>query len=162
MKVFNLQCAHGHPFEGWFKDLAAFDQQRESGLLECPCCGSREVQKTLSAPRLNLSGAQEPSMPPAHTQQGLIATQQPVTAATVAPEASAALASALKLVREALANSEDVGARFAQEARAMHSGEAPPRPIHGQTSLETARELAEEGIPVVPLPFAQLLKSPLQ
>jgi hypothetical protein len=126
MKVFNLQCAHGHPFEGWFKDLAAYEDQREGGLLECPYCGSREVEKTLSAPRLNLSAA------------------------------------AINVVREALSSSEDVGARFAEEARAIHAGEAPPRSIYGQTSLETACELAEEGIPVLPLPFANLLKSPLQ
>lgn len=150
MKVFNLQCAHGHPFEGWFKDLAAYEAQRENGLLACPCCGNSEVQKTLSAPRLNLSGAQEPS------------SRSEVTAATPAPQAAQALVAAMKIVREALAASEDVGNRFAQEARAMHAGESPSRAIHGQTTLETAHELAQEGIPVLPLPFAELLKSPLQ
>lgn len=158
MKVFNLQCVHGHPFEGWFKDLAAYEDQRESGLLECPYCGSREVQKTLSAPRLNLSGAQEPAPPVEQASP----QKAPVPAVTVPPESAAALVAAMKMVREALSSSEDVGARFAEEARAMHSGEAPSRSIHGQTSLETARELAEEGIPVLPLPFANLLKSSLQ
>ncbi len=151
MKVFNLQCVHGHPFEGWFKDLAAYEAQREEGLLSCPCCGSAEVQKTLSAPRLNLSGSQEPS-----TQSGVMA------AVTVPPESAEALMAAMKILRQAIASSEDVGDRFAQEARAMHAGEAPSRSIHGQTTMETARELAEEGIPVLPLPFAELLKSPLQ
>jgi hypothetical protein len=126
MKVFNLQCVHGHPFEGWFKDHATYEDQRESGLLECPCCGSREVQKTLSAPRLNLSVA------------------------------------AMSAVREALGSSENVGARFAEEVRAIYAGEAPSRTIHGEASLETVRELAEEGIPVLPLPFGNLLKSSLQ
>ncbi len=157
MKVFNLQCAHGHPFEGWFKDLAAYEDQRESGLLECPYCGSREVQKTLSAPRLNLSGAQAPAQPAPSA-----AVKAEVPAVTVSPESAAALVAAMKMVREALSSSEDVGTRFAQEARAMHAGEAPSRSIHGHTSLETARELAEEGIPVLPLPFANLLKSSLQ
>lgn len=151
MKVFNLQCAHGHPFEGWFKDLAAYEAQRENGLLTCPCCGNSEVQKTLSAPRLNLSGAQEPSP-----------KSEVVAAATPAPQAAEALVAAMQMVREALAASEDVGNRFAQEARAMHAGESPSRAIHGQTTLETAQELAQEGIPVLPLPFAELLKSSLQ
>ncbi len=158
MKVFNLQRVHGHPFEGWFKDLAAYQDQRESGLLECPCCGSRDVQKTLSAPRLNLSSAQEPS-----SQSAVSTPAKPeVPALAVPAESSAALAAAMKMVREALASSEDVGSRFAEEARAINSGEAPSRSIHGQTSIETARELAEEGIPVFPLPFANLLKPPMQ
>jgi hypothetical protein len=160
MKVFNLQCVHGHPFEGWFKDLAAYEDQREGGLLECPYCGSREVEKTLSAPRLNLSGAQEPA--PSAPALAPAPAKAEVPAVTVPPESAQALVAAMKIVREALSSSEDVGARFAEEARAMHSGEAPSRSIHGQTSLETARELAEEGIPVLPLPFANLLKSSLQ
>jgi hypothetical protein len=158
MKVFALQCVHGHPFEGWFKDLAAYEDQREGGLLECPCCGSREVEKTLSAPRLNLSGAREPIGPAVVSAPN--ATEVP--AMTVPPESAAALAAAMKIVRQALSSSEDVGARFAEEARAMHAGEAPSRSIHGQTSLQTARELAEEGIAVLPLPFGNLLKSSLQ
>lgn len=150
MKVFNLQCEHGHSFEGWFKDLAAYEAQRESGLLACPCCASSVVQKTLSAPRLNLSGAQAP------------ASQSEVMAATPAPQEAQALVAAMKMVRQALASSEDVGNRFAEEARAMHAGEVPSRSIHGQTTLETAHQLAEEGIPVLPLPFPELLKSTLQ
>jgi hypothetical protein len=138
MKVFNLRCQHGHPFEGWFKSHEAFDDQQGRGLLECPVCGSTEVEKTLSAPRLNLSMV------------------------TPSPEQAPALTAALKLVREMLAASEDVGDRFAEEARALHAKESPSRSIHGNTSLETAQELMEEGIPVVALPFPGLIKNPLQ
>ena len=81
---------------------------------------------------------------------------------TSPPGGAPALAAALKMVRDMLAQSEDVGDRFAEEARAMHANELPARPIHGQTSLETAQELAEEGIPVVAIPFGNLLKTPLQ
>ncbi|WVN41656.1 DUF1178 family protein [beta proteobacterium MWH-UniP1] len=161
MKVFNLKCEHGHPFEGWFKDHAAFETQQAQGLLSCPVCDSRAVEKTLSAPRLNLLGASdEPSVlkpaaevTPAEPGQAVMAS---------AGAASPSLAAAIQLVREMLAASEDVGDRFAEEARAMHTNDIPARPIHGQTDFETAQELAEEGIPVVAIPFGKLLKTPLQ
>lgn len=159
MKVFNLQCAHGHPFEGWFRDLGAYESQRADGLLECPYCASREVEKTLSAPRLNLSGAQKPEVRPAEPAE---TSQASAVGAAPEPEAAAVASAAMKMLREALASSEDVGARFAEEARAIHAGDAPSRSIHGHTSLENVRELAEEGIAVLPLPFAGLLKSSLQ
>ncbi len=162
MKVFNLKCEHGHPFEGWFKDHAAFETQQAQGLLSCPFCDSRIVEKTLSAPRLNLLGAtSEPASAvappdPAATQQ------QPGTAVMAsAGAASPSLMAAIQLVREMLSVSEDVGDRFAEEARAMHDNDVPARPIHGQTDLETDQELAEEGIPVVAIPFGKLLTTPL-
>jgi len=165
MKVFNLKCEHGHSFEGWFKSHVAYEDQQARGLLSCPFCESRVIEKTLSAPRLNLSGAQ-PEVAEAATaetgaadQRGVAVPQQ--TPVAVHPQ-GAALAAALKVVRQMLEHSEDVGDRFAEEARAMHANDVPLRAIHGSTSLETAQELAEEGIPVVPLPFAGLLKTPLQ
>lgn len=60
MKVFNLKCVHGHAFEGWFKSHLAFEEQQAQGLLTCPFCDSNDIEKTLSAPRLNLSSAEEP------------------------------------------------------------------------------------------------------
>jgi hypothetical protein len=68
----------------------------------------------------------------------------------------------LEAVRQIVAQSEDVGDRFADQARAMHAKEIPARAIVGQTTLETAQELAEEGIPVMPLPFGHMFKNPLQ
>lgn len=165
MKVFNLKCAQGHGFEGWFKSHIAFEEQQSGGLLSCPFCDSRVIEKTLSAPRLNLSGAQQaeataapPAQAPVVGPDAQPAPQPPVAAH---PQA-AALAAALNVVRQMLANSEDVGERFAQEARSMHADEIPLRAIHGTTSAQTAQELAEEGIPVVAIPFASLLKTPLQ
>ena len=137
MKVFNLKCDSHHPFEGWFESLDAFHDQQTRGLLECPFCMSRVIEKTLSAPRLNLS-AGSPSI------------------------SASALPTVLQAIRQIVAQSEDVGDRFADEARAMHAQEIPSRAIVGQTTLEKAQELAEEGIPVMPLPFGHLLKNPLQ
>jgi hypothetical protein len=137
VKVFNLKCDANHPFEGWFDSLDAFHDQQARGLLECPLCMSRVIEKTLSAPRLNLSPV-KPTSP---------ASTLPVV---------------LEAVRQIVAQSEDVGDRFADEARAMHAKEIPARAIVGQTTLETAQELAEEGIPVMPLPFGHMLTNPLQ
>lgn len=164
MKVFNLKCEHGHPFEGWFKSHVAFQEQQSRGLLACPFCDSRLIEKTLSAPRLNLSGVQQPAQAQADDvpqSSAPPAAPQPQAQVAAHPQA-AALAAALNVVRQILAKSEDVGERFAEEARAMHAEEIPSRAIHGSTSLETAQELAEEGIPVVALPFPGLLKTPLQ
>lgn len=162
MKVFNLKCVHGHAFEGWFKSHLAFEEQQAQGLLTCPFCDSNDIEKTLSAPRLNLSSAGEPVDAELPTMADAAASRGQAAVMTSPPGGAPALAAALKMVRDMLAQSEDVGDRFAEEARAMHANELPARPIHGQTSLETAQELAEEGIPVVAIPFGNLLKTPLQ
>lgn len=146
MKVFNLCCDQDHAFEGWFASAQAFDDQLSSGLLECPLCGSHEVVRTPSAPRLNL-GAIEPA-----------AAKEPV-AMTNDASIRAAL---ISMARTIVASSEDVGERFPEEARAIHYDEAPKRSIRGLASRDAAQELAEEGIEVMPLPFAHLFKDPVQ
>ena len=50
---------------------------------------------------------------------------------------------------------KNVGNNFAEEARAIHNGEAPERTIHGKTSLTEAKSLTEEGIPIIPLPWGE-------
>jgi hypothetical protein len=164
MKVFNLKCEHGHPFEGWFKTHSAFEDQQSQGLLACPFCDSRVIEKTLSAPRLNLLGGAAQTPAASDPAGAVVTTNTAGNAATVAANGvnGPALAAALQLVREMLASSEDVGDRFAEQARAMHANDIPIRPIHGQTDIETAQELAEEGIPVAAIPFGKLLKTPLQ
>lgn len=136
MKVLDLQCAHGHVFEGWFADEADFQSQRASGLLICPVCADGDIQKRLSAPRLNLSGGQQQADADASPQ-------------AVAHRQQAAL---LGLMREVMRQTEDVGERFAQEARRMHLGEAPARGIRGQATPQQVSELLDEGVPVLPLP----------
>jgi len=147
MKVLNLQCTHQHVFEGWFGSEDEFVSQRERGLLECPICGDREVAKLPSAPRLNL-GASEPA----------------ATAKTdVAAMPQAALQKAwLQMVRQVMANTEDVGERFAEEARRIHYGESEERGIRGQASPEETEALLDEGIQVLPLPVPKALKGPVQ
>lgn len=147
MKVLNLQCSHRHGFEGWFGSEDDFQGQLERGLVECPICGDTAVAKLPSAPRLNL-GAAEP-------QQAK--TQDVMTASDPAMQAKW-----LQMVRHVLANTEDVGERFAEEARRIHYGESEERNIRGQASKEETEALLEEGIGVLPLPVPKGLKGPLQ
>jgi hypothetical protein len=143
MKVFNLACEHGHGFEGWFASEEDFLGQRSGGLLHCPVCDSGSVSKQLSAPRLNL---------------GKSDAEGPVTSDLETRHQ----AEFLKAMRAIVQSAEDVGERFTEEARRMHHGESPERPIRGQTSLELARELRQEGIGVIPLPDLPALKNTLQ
>jgi hypothetical protein len=150
MKVLDLQCAQGHSFEGWFASEQDFVSQHERGLVQCPLCGDVAVHKKPSAPRLHLSPRrQEPSASPID----VVHQSAPDDALTAAW---------LELGRRILANTQDVGDRFAEEARKMHYGETDERAIRGQTTAEEARALVEEGIDILPVLLPQALKKPLQ
>ena len=144
MKVLNLQCGQAHSFEGWFASEDDFQGQLARGLVECPLCGDVQVTKLPSAPRLNL-GASEPA-------------KQEVAAV---PDAKVQ-AAWMELVKQVMAHTEDVGERFADEARKIHYGESEERGIRGQASREETKALLEEGIGVLPLPIPKGLKGPLQ
>ena len=164
MKVFNLACSHGHEFEGWFGSADDFDSQLAAGLLECPLCADREVRKLLSAPRLNLSGAEPPRTAGAGTPDSAPQSGEPVPqlAGEGRPSPQALQAMFLKMARFLVQNTEDVGDRFADEARRIHHRETPERGIRGTATREQASELAEEGIEVFSLPLPAVLKEPLQ
>ncbi len=152
MKVLDLQCTADHVFEGWFASEDDFQGQLQRGLVECPVCGDTHITKKLSAPRLNLGASQPVAAPVAD------AGRRDVTNAP-----GAALQAAwMQAVRHVLANTEDVGERFAEEARRIHYGETEERGIRGQASREETLELLEEGIGVMPLPVPKGLKGPLQ
>lgn len=155
MKVLNLQCAHQHDFEGWFASEDDFHQQLERGLLSCPLCGDVQVRKMLSAPRLNLGRAREEAPVPSPAGDGMVEMGR------TAP-GSELQGRLLRAVRELMSRTEDVGERFADEARAMHHGELAQRNIRGRTTPEVAMELIEEGIDVMPLPALPALKETLQ
>jgi len=144
VKVFNLHCDNGHAFEGWFASAEAFDTQLAAGQVACPLCESTAITKALSAPRINL-GAEAPQRQ-----------------ATAMPTLEQMQALFMKMAREIVAGTEDVGERFAEEARRIHYKEAQERGIRGVTSRDEAEALEEEGIQVMPLPFSRLLKEPLQ
>ena len=170
MLVVDLQCAQGHLFEGWFASADDLSSQRERGILSCPDCGGRDVVRRPSAPHLNTSGLRER---PAEVAPSAMAERDARQARPSAPmgkleqagqagEVAETLQSLyLQAVRHVLANTEDVGARFADEARSIHHGEAPPRAIRGQASPEERAELAQEGIDVLALPVPDELIGPL-
>lgn len=142
MKVLNLRCANGHGFEGWFASDDEFMDQNGRGLIECPLCADRVVTRLPSAPRLNLGAAkEEPRAQPADADLQ---------------------AKWMHAVRHLMANTEDVGPQFAEEARRIHYGESPNRGIRGDATPEQREALREEGIETVAIPVPAALKNPLQ
>ncbi|MGB7183412.1 MAG: DUF1178 family protein [Burkholderiaceae bacterium] len=154
MKVFNLSCEHDHQFEGWFGSSQDYDQQLEKNLLTCPMCNSSQIRRLPSAPRLNLSGAgrTEPEKPTSggSKQQVMAPTHQQMQEFW------------LQMARHIKANTEDVGDRFVEEARAIHYNEAPERGIRGAATSDEAAELLDEGIDIMAFPMPASVKGPVQ
>ncbi len=153
MIKYRLQCKKGHEFESWFSNSAGYDKQVKRGLVSCPQCGSSKVSKTLMSPSVSTRGRsrdtdrereQERETPaPAPLTEGdakRLAVQKEMIEVM------------RKVRRHVEANAEYVGPRFAEEARKMHHEETEARGIYGEASLDEAKELAEEGIDVLPLP----------
>lgn len=157
MIVFNLGCESGHQFEGWFGSTEDFDRQRDRGMLECPVCGVKAVSRLPSAPRLNLvsTGMAEPAGEAKSQPQA--ASEESVSRARM----QAAQTAFYQHLRQMLDQSDDVGERFAEEARRIHYKETPERQIHGVATREETSELLEEGVAVLPLPFVVKRKDEL-
>jgi hypothetical protein len=152
MKVLDLRCAQDHRFEGWFASEEDAQSQFSRDLVQCPVCGDHAVSRLPSAPRLNLSGAtaRQETPKPANAPGAVNAEVQQALQALQARYLSA--------VRQVLTQTEDVGDRFAEEARRMHYDEAPERGIRGSASAEDVQALAEEGIETFPLIVPDALK----
>lgn len=140
MIVLNLSCDREHLFEGWFSSSTAFEDQRERGLLACPMCGSSAISRRPSAPYVK-TGAPLPSPAPAEKAKSAALPVDPDLAAM-----------AMAVLRRMGRESEDVGERFAEEARRIHHGDSDARSIRGRATRDDVSELLEEGIPVLPLP----------
>lgn len=133
---FALKCENDHRFESWFQSGSAFDALKDRALVVCPDCGSTDIGKDLMAPKVaSKSKVAEPSETMVN-----------------APEPD--LAEAIQKLRDHVEkNSDYVGKNFAREARAMHEGDLPHRPIYGEVDKKEAKRLMEDGVPAVPLPF---------
>jgi len=124
MIVFDLQCRDGcESFEAWFRSNADYEEQRGGGLVQCPFCRSADVAKAPMAPAVPRKGPGAP------------------------------LARLAAIQAELLKDSRWVGDKFADTARAMHSGEMAPAQVHGRATIEQAKSLVADGVPVAPLPF---------
>ncbi|AUW58859.1 DUF1178 domain-containing protein [Sphingobium sp. SCG-1] len=148
MIVFDLKCTpHDHPFEAWFGSSSDYEDQRSRGLLTCPLCGSADIEKALMAPAIPAKSNSRKSKP----DQQIVMTQGPQ--AIEATKARAILEQLAKAQSEALKDSQWVGRKFADVARAMHYGEQDHSSVHGEVAPDEAKALIEEGVPVAPLPF---------
>lgn len=159
MKVLDLRCANGHGFEGWFDSEDDFLDQNGRRQIGCPLCADLVVTRMPSAPRLNLSNARQAV--PTDDKAALSAgSASPTPQAPAAPADMQAMW--LAAVRHAIANTDDVGPRFAEEARRIHYGETKARGIRGRTTPDEREALHDEGIEVFALPMPAGFDGPLQ
>ena len=159
MKVFDLQCSAHHSFEGWFGSEADFVDQLARQLVQCPVCGDAQVEKKLSAPRLNLG---RPGNPHTESSEGALSAVPASSDVALAPPHHAVTQSLLRVAKALLEQTQDVGNRFAEEARKIHYGESEARAIRGQATPQQTRDLLEEGVQVMPFVLPESLKGPLQ
>ena len=131
---FSLHCDRAHDFEGWFRSNDDFETQRKRGFVSCPECGSQKVEKALMAPAVSTSRKQE--------KVALAMGEQP-------RKMMAALKDLSDKVRE---NAENVGDKFAEEARKIHFGETEARGIYGEATRDEVAELIDDGVDFLPLP----------
>lgn len=161
---FALRCDSAHAFEGWFRNSDDFETQLDRKLLACPSCGSQMIQKALMAPAVSTSRRKSNLQDVQSTERNEAAPAQPAEAvSTPGPQQQAVLMpqdvktreiveTLRSLKKQLLANSHNVGPKFAEEARKMHYGDAESRAIHGETSPAEAEALVDEGISIIPLP----------
>jgi hypothetical protein len=140
MIKYALSCAEGHAFDSWFPDSAAYEKQRKRGFVVCPECGSTRVEKAIMAPAV--VGGERPPL-----DEG--------PAIVVDDRRRQAREFLVRMRREIEANTDDVGVKFPQVARAIHLGEEPERAIRGRASLAEAKSLLEDGVGVLPVPMLE-------
>ena len=159
MISYTLKCENDHRFDSWFQSADAFDKLCGAGMVTCPRCQSVQVEKAIMAPRVRTARKAEKAAQTANQTQDQAtdrptnqvanqAHQNPLSTPTNDEERAIA---ALKSKVEA--DSEYVGMEFAAQARAIHDGDAPERPIYGEAKPEEALKLLQDGVPVLPLPF---------
>jgi hypothetical protein len=131
MILFKLRCGAGHEFEAWFRDGATYERQAPRGLIACSTCGDTAIVKAPMAPRLGRSSAGADASPsPEQVRRMLQQLRQHVET-----------------------HCDDVGDRFAEEARRIERGDAVRRGIYGEATDEEVQALTEDGIEVARVPW---------
>ncbi len=160
MILYQLKCGAGHEFEAWFRNSAAFDDQAAAGAVSCPVCGDAQVAKAPMAPRISRSASkavalrrEEAAPVPAPVPGPAPAAPAPGATQAVMPAQAEVMAKLRELRRMVETHAENVGSRFADEARKIHNGEAEARSIYGDTTPEEAEALADEGVPFARIPW---------
>ena len=136
MIVYDLACAHEHRFEGWFASADDYARQHAGTMIRCPVCDDAAIERRPSA-NVKVGTAQVP------------ASEQPATTAVAGGEAEV-----LRKLRQMIAQTDNVGAAFPEEARKIHYEEAPRRAIRGQATRDEAEAMRDEGIDFLSLPTA--------
>jgi len=158
MICYALACAQGHAFESWFQNSAAYDKQKKRGLVSCPICGDRKIEKAIMSPRLSGARKRGRVAPPATGPAPASDAPAAVSEASKAPVVMMSpqereFRQKLRELREHLTKNADyVGQKFPEQARKMHYGEIDHRSIYGEASPQDAKDLSEEGIEFHPLP----------
>ncbi|MXP14187.1 DUF1178 family protein [Altererythrobacter confluentis] len=151
MIVFDLSCSAGHRFEGWFGSSGDYARQYERGLLVCPQCGCASIEKAPMAPAVPAKSNRAARKGGAPTNA--LSPSSPLANGPLPAEVVKAMETLAKAQAKALKDSTWVGDSFAEKSRAMHYGEEDSQTIHGQATAAQAKDLAEEGITIAPLPF---------
>ncbi len=154
MIVFDLKCEQNHQFESWFRSSDAYSEQLAAGLVECPYCGSIDIGKAVMSPNVGAKGNQERrrAIVPSATIEASAASAAMAVSSETRELAKKATEAIEKFQKHIEKSCENVGENFAEEARKIHYGETDERGIYGETSIEEAQELLEEGVDVMPLP----------
>ena len=151
MVVYNLLCKKKHQFEGWFPSFEDYQKQAEKKLISCPTCGSKRVEKVPHACAVHVK-----KDPPAPVKKPARKPEPPQATEPAPPSPTEVKEMLLHVHHYIKQNFEDVGSRFAEEARQIHRGQSEERPIHGTATPQETTELAEEGVPFVTLPKPEL------
>ncbi len=132
MIVFNLNCsACNFSFEGWFENTKDYNKQIKQGLVSCPSCNNIQINKGLMAPNIAKKSNAKFS------------------------KSNKSIASNVKKLKKIIEKEFDyVGDKFTEEAKKIKYGEVKERAIYGEASIEQTRELIDEDIDVLPLPFS--------
>ena len=150
MISYTLKCENDHRFDSWFHSSTAFDKLHGAGMIQCPICETTAVEKSIMAPRVR------PARSTATTPAQETTTEEQTELSTPQTKAEYDIS---KLKSEIESNAEYVGMEFAAQARDMYTGDTPQKPIYGETSIEDAKKLLDDGVPVAPLPFVPTRKT---
>jgi len=137
MIVYDLICGRQHRFEGWFASADDFTRQREGTLIRCPLCDDAAIERRPSA-NVQVGRAAAPAEDRA--EDGKVVA------------VAGGDGHVLKVMRRLIAETENVGRAFPEEARKIHYEEAPKRGIRGQATPDEAEALRDEGIDFMSLP----------
>jgi hypothetical protein len=155
MIKYALRCEHDHHWDAWFPSISGYDDQHARGLIDCPICGSKNVEKAMMAPSIRTSMSGRVDAPELETKSKMTAdVQLPVATQDINLSIPEPIKAMFAEMKQRIEKTHDyVGDTFAREVRAMHDGETEERPIYGEATASEVRALIEDDISVAPLPI---------